>query len=121
VEALPPITLTFSDTPRNRTRNEWLANQWQTVLGVQISLNPVESTTYTALTKDVDTAPQTFILGWCADYPDPQNWLSVYWKSTSTFASRIGYQNAEFDALVNEADATLILMPVWRCTPRLRS
>ncbi|MBE2238731.1 MAG: peptide ABC transporter substrate-binding protein, partial [Caldilineaceae bacterium] len=25
VENLPPITLTFSDTPRNRTRNEWLA------------------------------------------------------------------------------------------------
>ncbi len=107
VENLPEITLTFSDTPRNRTRNEWLAAKWKEVLGVDVKLNPVESTTYTALTKDVATAPQTFILGWCADYPDPQNWLSVYWRSDTTFASRIGYKNEEFDALVNQADVEL--------------
>ncbi len=35
VENLPPITLTFSDTPRNRTRNEWLAAKFSQVLGVQ--------------------------------------------------------------------------------------
>jgi oligopeptide transport system substrate-binding protein len=46
-----------------------------------------------------------FILGWCADYPDPQNWLSVYWK-TGAFGERIGYSNAEFDALVDEADVS---------------
>jgi oligopeptide transport system substrate-binding protein len=103
VENLPEITLTFSDTPRNRTRNEWLAAQWKDVLGVDAKLNPVESTTYTALTKDIATAPQTFILGWCADYPDPQNWLSVYWK-TGGFGERIGYSNPDFDALVNQAD-----------------
>jgi oligopeptide transport system substrate-binding protein len=105
VENLPEITLTFSDTPRNRTRNEWLAAQWQEVLGVEAKLNPVESTTYTNLTKDIETSPQTFILGWCADYPDPQNWLSVYWK-TGAFGERIGYSNADFDALVNEADTS---------------
>ena len=105
VDKLPEITLTFSDTPRNRTRNEWLAAQWKDVLGVDAKLNPVESTTYTALTKDIATAPQTFILGWCADYPDPQNWLSVYWK-TGGFGERIGYSNPDFDALVNQADTT---------------
>jgi oligopeptide transport system substrate-binding protein len=106
VEGLPPITLTFSDTPRNRTRNEWLAAKWKEYLGVDLALDPVESTTYTALTKDINTAPQTFILGWCADYPDPQNWLSVYWK-TGAFGERIGYSNADFDALVNQADIEL--------------
>ena len=73
---------------------------------MDLALDPVESTTYTALTKDITTAPQTFILGWCADYPDPQNWLSVYWK-TGGFGERIGYSNADFDALVNEADTTI--------------
>ncbi len=100
VDKLPPITLTFSDTPRNRTRYEWLAAKWKEVLGVRLKLDPVEPTTYTSLTKDIKTAPQTFILGWCADYPDPQNWLSVYWK-TGGFGERIGYSNAEFDKLVN--------------------
>lgn len=106
VENLPPIELTFSDTPRNRTRYEWLAAKWKEVLGVEVSLNPVESTTYTALTKDINTAPLAFILGWCADYPDPQNWLSVYWR-TGAFGERIGYSNPEFDALTIQADSEL--------------
>jgi oligopeptide transport system substrate-binding protein len=104
VENLPEIVDTFSDTPRNRTRNEWLAAKWKEVLGVDVQLNPVEPTTYTNLTKDVNTAPQMFILGWCADYPDPQNWLSVYWK-TGAFGERIGYSNAELDALMAQADS----------------
>ena len=80
---------------------------WKTSLGVDLKLNPVESTTYTALTKDINTAPQTFILGWCADYPDPQNWLSVYWRSDTTFAKRQGWVNEEFDKLTAQADVEL--------------
>jgi len=106
VENLPPITLTFSDTPRNRTRNEWLAAKFKEVLGIDVTLDPVESTTYTALTKDIATAPQTFILGWCADYPDEQNWLSVYWK-TGAFGECIGYSNPDLDALLEQADTEL--------------
>ena len=97
---------TFSDTPRNRVRHEWLVAKYKEVLGVDIALNPVESTTYTAMTKDIATAPQMFILGWCADYPDPQNWLSVYWK-TGAFGERIGYSNPELDALLSQADSTV--------------
>jgi oligopeptide transport system substrate-binding protein len=106
VDKLPPITATFSDTPRNRSRWEWIAQKWNEVLGVDVKLDPVEPTTFTALTKDIKTAPQMFILGWCADYPDEQNWLSVYWK-TGGFGERIGYSNAEFDKLVNAADVEL--------------
>jgi oligopeptide transport system substrate-binding protein len=106
VDKLPEITLTFSDTPRNRTRNEWLAANYKETLGVDLKLNPVESTTYTALTKDINTAPQMYILGWCADYPDPQNWLSVYWK-TGAFGQRIGYSNPDLDAKLVEADKEL--------------
>lgn len=97
------VELTFSDTPRNRIRYEWLAARYKEALGVDLKLNPVESTTYTALTKDIKTAPPMYILGWCADYPDPQNWLSVYWK-TGGFGERIAFSNADFDALVNQAD-----------------
>ncbi len=106
VDKLPKIVDTFGDTPRNRTRNEWLVAKWKDVLGVDVELNPVESTTYTALTKDQSTAPQMYILGWCADYPDPQNWLSVYWK-TGAFGERIAYSNADFDKLADEADSTV--------------
>jgi oligopeptide transport system substrate-binding protein len=108
VAALPEVEVTFSDSSRNRTRHEWLVQKWKEVFGadLKISLNPVESTTYTALTKDIATAPSVFRLGWCADYPDQQNWLSVYWK-TGGFGERIGYSNPEFDALVDQADVEL--------------
>ena len=83
-----------------------MAANYKDVLGVDIKLNPVESTTYTALTKDSATAPQMYILGWCADYPDPQNWLSVYWK-TGGFGERIDYSNPELDAMLTQADKEL--------------
>jgi oligopeptide transport system substrate-binding protein len=101
-----PLEFTFGDTPRNRTRYEWLTAKYKETLGLDIPLNPVEATTYTNLTKDVNTAPQFFILGWCADYPDPQNWLSVYWK-TGAFGERIGFSNPEMDEIMTQADAEL--------------
>ena len=107
VENLPEITLTFGDTPRNRTRFEWLANNWKESLNVDVKLNPTEPTTYTALTKDKATMPQTFFLGWCADYPDPQNWLSLYWMSASPYAQKYGYSNPAMDELMMKADINI--------------
>jgi oligopeptide transport system substrate-binding protein len=108
VDKLPEITISFSDSPRNRTRFEWLANKYKEVFGptLKVKLNPVEATAYTALTKDIKTAPQMFLLGWCADYPHQQNWLSVYWM-TGAFGERIGYSNKDLDALMKKADSTV--------------
>jgi oligopeptide transport system substrate-binding protein len=80
--------------------------KFKEVLGIDIPLNPVESTAYTAMTEDVSTTPQMFYLGWCGDYPDPQNWLSVYWRSNSSSAQDHGYSNPEMDRLTNEADSS---------------
>jgi oligopeptide transport system substrate-binding protein len=107
IDKLPEITLTFSDTPRNRTRFEWLANNWKASLGIDVKLNPTEPTTYTSLTKAKETMPQTFYLGWCADYPDPQNWLSIYWMSSSPYAQKYGYSNPELDKIMQAADVEM--------------
>jgi oligopeptide transport system substrate-binding protein len=101
------LKLTFGDTPRNRQRSEWLVAKYKEILGVDIALDPIDTTTFTAITKDPKTFPLLARQGWCADYPDPQNWLSVYWRSDTTFAARQGYVNTDFDALVNQADAEL--------------
>lgn len=106
-EGLPKIVDTFPDTARQRVRHEWLVAQWREVLGVDVELNPVEPTTYSALTKDVETAPQLFLLGWCADYPDPQNWLSGYWKTGAQAYLMVGFSDPEIDAALTEADSTL--------------
>ena len=105
VANLPPITATFSDSPRNRWRWTWLIDRFREVLGVEIAFNPVTPDVYAQLVSDPATAPQMYILGWCGDFPDPQNWLSTYWR-TGGFADRIGYSNPQLDALLDQADAT---------------
>ena len=94
--ALPPVALTFRTTT-NVARWQWLADKWHDVLGVDIILNPVDNPTY---------KEQLYLLGWCADYPDPQNWLPL-WRTGSYYHSRIGYSNPVFDALVDQADAAV--------------
>ena len=42
------LKLTFGDTPRNRQRTEWLVNNYKQNLGVDIALDPIEPTTFTA-------------------------------------------------------------------------
>jgi oligopeptide transport system substrate-binding protein len=106
-DKLPKITATFADSPRNRTRWEWMANNWKTNLGVTIELNPIDPTAFTALTKDINTMPQMILLGWCSDYPDAQDWLSVYWESSASFAKNVGYSNPEIDKLLAEADKSI--------------
>ena len=101
------IVDSFITSDTNIFRHTWLAETWQEVLGVTVTLNPVDRDTYNALRSDLSTMPPIYLMGWCADYPDPQNWLSVYWKSNSTFAERIGYSNTELDALLDLADATI--------------
>ncbi len=103
VSSPPEIKFTFSSTPTNKTRAEWLQQQWKTNLGVDVTLDPVDSKTYTQLVKKTDTTPQMFFLGWCADYYDQQDWLSTVFQSTATI-SHTGWKNADFDKLVQQAD-----------------
>jgi oligopeptide transport system substrate-binding protein len=46
--------------------------------------------------------PQVYRLGWCADYPDANNWLNDVFNSQSG-QNYAKFNNAEFDALVEEA------------------
>lgn len=106
-ENLPPIQMYYnSNDPANTARAEWVAGQYREVLGVEIELVPTEGTALVALRKEPETFPNLLLVGgWIQDYPDPQNWLSVYFKCDATFALRFGYCNEEFDKLVTEADA----------------
>jgi oligopeptide transport system substrate-binding protein len=107
-EALPEITLYFnSDDSANTARAEWVAGQYRDILGVELILAPTEGTAWTDMQKANETYPQLGLTtGWIQDYPDPQNWLSVYWKCDATFAVRRGYCNPDLDALVEQGDTT---------------
>jgi oligopeptide transport system substrate-binding protein len=108
-ENLPEIKVYYnSERSGANERAEWFAGQYRDVLGIELSLQPTDGTTLTALSKDNATHPQMVIFGgWSQDYPDPQNWLSVYWTCDATFAQRIGYCNEEFDRLTHLGDTTV--------------
>jgi oligopeptide transport system substrate-binding protein len=108
-ENLPEIKLYYnSDFAGRGEQVEWVAGQIRDVLGVEVTIEPTDGTTLTALRKDSTTHPQLlFVGGWIQDYPDPQNWLSVYWTCAATFAERVGYCNEEFDKLIEQGDTTV--------------
>ena len=103
-DTLKNLKFTYSASAANKTRIEWLQQQWQTNLGINVAPDPVDATTYTSLVKKAETTPLMFRLGWCADYPDQQDWLTTVFHSSST-VTRTGYKNAEYDKLVRQADA----------------
>lgn len=107
-EKLPEITLTYiSDDPSETGRAEWVAGQYRDILGIALTLQPMDGTTVYGLSNDLATHPQLLMYaGWIQDYPDPQNWLSVYWTCAATGASVIGYCNKAFDQLVTQGDTS---------------
>lgn len=108
-EKLPEIKLTFNaDDPAAQPRIEWVAGQLREHLGIEAVLDAQEGQALNAARKDNATYPQAglFITNWYQDYPDPQNWISVYWNSES-FAKRIGYKSEELDRLADLGDREL--------------
>jgi oligopeptide transport system substrate-binding protein len=105
---LPEIKLFYnSDYEERGTQSEWIAGQIRDVLGVELTLEPMEGASLTALRKDPATHPQLLYFGsWYQDYPDPQNWLSTVWTCGSSLNS-VGYCNEEFDALTKQGDTTI--------------
>jgi len=102
-QGLPEIKFGYSASPQGQQRAEFLQAQWKTNLGVDVKLDPVEAKAYTASTKKLETTPQMFRLGWCQDYPDPQDWYTTVFDSKST-VSHTGWKNDQFDKLVRDAD-----------------
>ena len=101
--ALANVKITYASSARAKTHLEWFQNQWKTNLGLPVGLDPVDSTTYSQLVKKLDTTPALFLLGWCADYYDQQDWLTTVFHSKST-VTQIGYNNPQYDKLVTDGD-----------------
>lgn len=104
-EGLPEVTLVYwNEDAMTKDWSEWIAGQYRDVLGVAITLQPMEGKMMVDAMSEPSTYPQLVITGWVQDYPDPHNWLSVYWTCKASYAQDAGYCNPEFDALIARAD-----------------
>jgi oligopeptide transport system substrate-binding protein len=101
---LTGLKYTFSSSATNKARAVWAQGLWKTILGVTVELDPVQSTAFTALFKKGQDSPQLFFLGWCADFPDQQNWHSTVFATNGISSARTGYSSTAFDSLTKAAD-----------------
>ncbi|GLV54470.1 peptide ABC transporter substrate-binding protein [Dictyobacter sp. S3.2.2.5] len=80
VAALPTITFTEANATNSLKRANALIDQWKTVLGVNIKLNTVDTQTYSKLlySNAGKATLQMWDYAWQADFPDPHDWLNVF-------------------------------------------
>jgi oligopeptide transport system substrate-binding protein len=105
-KGLPPIKATFSSTDTGKLVMGASQAMFKQFMGVDVQLDPIEPKAFSALVKKPETTPQLFLLGWFQDYPDPQNWYSTVFHSSSSI-SHTSWKNDEFDRLCKAADVEL--------------
>ena len=111
---LPPITYHFNTGDLNQRIAELLQAQLKEI-GITLELRRLD---WAAHIKVVDEGAVTmFRQGWIADYPDPENFLTVLFHSRNIGAAgnTSRYRNPELDRLFDQADA----MPAGPARTRL--
>ena len=78
-----------------------ISQMWQQTLGVEIIVENLEPNFYYDQIY-AGQHGQVFGGGWCADYPDPENFADVLFHSSSAQNSG-GYSNPELDVLLEAA------------------
>jgi ABC-type transport system substrate-binding protein len=104
------FTLTYGVEGDNERVVTVLQSMWQEHLGISVKLDPLELGTYSQRLNDMYLDPekgmQSYYSIWGADYPDPQNFLSLQLQ-TGVGNNNSHYSNEEFDSLTKEADTTV--------------
>lgn len=98
-----PITFPVRVNARNTARAQWAIAQWKAFLGVDVKYDPIVVGWGGQLAKGAQVLPQLYQLGWCADYPDGQDWYATIFRTGSS-VTRTGFSNPAFDALIDRAD-----------------
>lgn len=105
-----PITLYVPKEDSSRVQiAELAAQQWSTALNVNIITEPISFQKLVgnligpSLNPPVPNPMALWQIGWIADYPDPQDWLSLQFTTKAANNSE-GFSDPKLDALLNAAD-----------------
>jgi peptide/nickel transport system substrate-binding protein/oligopeptide transport system substrate-binding protein len=104
---LPPISITYAGGGGTDYRNELAAAQqmWQNALGISIKLNDVDRDKLISdifATNNNPEGLQMWAYGWLADYPDPQDWLTLQFANGSQNNSMNYGQNRSTNATAQQ-------------------
>jgi oligopeptide transport system substrate-binding protein len=101
VSNLPPITLTVEGY--GNIIPSYLGailQEWQQNLGVEVSVRQLETEDFLYNLKQ--EKDEMFVLGWIADYPDPDDFLDILFH-TGSENNIFEYSNSSLDALLDQA------------------
>ncbi len=101
----PEVALMYNTSEGHQKIAEFIQQQWTEHLGIDVKLANQEWKVF--LKTVVEDAPQVYRDGWCADYPDQNNWLlEVYHPTKSPNQSKwSGPEADQFAALTEQAAA----------------
>jgi oligopeptide transport system substrate-binding protein len=103
-----PVVEGLYDSASHLRLMEHLAAHWETILGIQVS---VESLDYAEFADRLERAPPNlWTWGWSADYPDPDSYLRY-----ANWLGHGGWQNERYETLVEESPTR---DNGWPCTGR---
>jgi oligopeptide transport system substrate-binding protein len=103
---LSKMKLLTRNTTRNKTLNQFIVDQWNTNLGLNMQLEVIDSKTVTSRIRkgDFDVYGPD---GWGADYPDQQDWFDIYFKASCHSLNWGCVDLPGYDDLVKKADTEL--------------
>lgn len=81
-----------------------LVDMWKRSLGIEIKVILVDPQDFTKSARNQQA--DMVLFGWCADYPDPENFLDVLFHSSSEF-NIARYANSQVDTLLEQARTEL--------------
>jgi ABC-type transport system substrate-binding protein len=104
-DGLPPIIISaggFGDSDRDDLNA--MIEMWREALGAEVSVEFLDPIDFKELLDEERGHMVSY--GWCADYPEPENFLDVLYYSNSEFNVG-GYTNPEVDVLLAQARVEL--------------
>lgn len=78
---------------------QWIQGELKKNIGLQVELRPLDNKAFRARV-DLKQDP-LFLLSWSADYPDPDNFLSLFLAEAGN--NRTRFKNSDFDRLILQA------------------
>ncbi len=103
ISKVPTITFSYPNSQVTPDEAAALQQMWQTALGIQVKLNPVELNAYNTETANHEV--QFGFTQWGADFPDPYDWLAL--NLTTNAPNNNGlWSNPTFDQTIAQAEQT---------------
>ncbi len=110
-QGFPSVTFHYAAGTNGQRRADWLQAQYKKVLNVNIEESPEDSAAWEAAVTDPKVKQNgLYVLGWCADYLHPSDWLIPVFGANlpagnSNDAS--GYHSAAYEKAAAAADNEL--------------